>query len=319
MDWLAAIERLRRRWFVRRVRAAAGTQSVAAQAPAHRPAIVGGRYRLDRQLGRGALGTVYLAIDTVARREVAVKLMHRTGSTAKGGPAVDDDTSAREQRAAARLSHPGIVALLDAGGDDHTAWVVSEYAPGVSLARYTQPARRLPEPLVLRVGAQLADALAHAHAHGVVHRDLKPSNVLLELSTGVARLLDFGVARVDDGFRTRTGMTLGTPSYMAPEQLAGAPASAATDTYALGVMLFELLAGRRPHDAATLGELLRAVGSGEAARLQPLCPQLDASAVDAVESLLRRDPARRPADLRAFALQLAGCADRATMASAPRP
>lgn len=314
MTWRAAAAKLGGAWFAR---VAAAAPAPATSSPATGLTAVdglalraGGRYRLQRELGRGAVGTVYLAIDTESARPVAVKLMPRAQAAPQEGVA-PDDASEREWRAARRLKHPGIVALIDAGSDERHFWVVSEYAPGVNLSRYVRPPRLLPEPLVLRIGAQLTAALAHAHAQGVVHRDLKPANVLLELPAGIARLIDFGVARIDDGFATRTGMTLGTPSYMAPEQLAGAPATAATDVYALGVVLFELLSGRRPHVAATLGELLRAVGDGQAARLQPLCPGLDGGAVAAVESMLERNPDRRPSDLIAHSAKLQMLAEAA--------
>jgi len=281
------------------------------------PVVVGGRYRLQQELGRGATGTVYLADDTSCQRLVAVKLIARPPSSASSGDTADP--SVREWRAAQRLQHPGIVAILDAGSDGQRHWMVSEYAPGVSLERYVRPARLLPEALVLRIGAQMASALAHAHAQGIVHRDLKPSNVLLDLPTGTARILDFGVARIDDGSNTRTGMTLGTPAYMAPEQLAGAAASRATDIYAMGVMLFELLAGRRPHVAASLGELLRAVGAGEPARLGELRPGLEPPVIGAIEALLHRDPTRRMSDLEAVAVELAALADAVQAAGTDAP
>ena len=180
-----------------------------------------------------------------------------------------------------------------------------ERVRGVDLSRYTQRHLLLPETLVLRIGARVAAALAHAHANGIVHRDLKPANVLVNLADGQVKLADFGVARDEDTSATRTGMTLGTPAYMAPEQLAGTPASAASDAYALGVMLFELLAGRRPHQAANLGELLKATASQPPASLARLRPDLPPTVVAAVEQLLATDPAQRPADLTAWSAQVA--------------
>jgi serine/threonine-protein kinase len=172
-----------------------------------------------------------------------------------------------------------------------------ERVRGVDLSRYTQPNRLLPETLVLRIGARLAAALAHAHARGVVHRDLKPANVLVNLAEGQVKLADFGVARLDDARMTRTGLTLGTPSYMAPELLTGAPASRASDAYALGVLLFEMLTGRRPHQASSLGELLHQIAREPATALAALRPDLPAPVLAAIEQLLAPDPARRPADL----------------------
>lgn len=261
------------------------------------PELVAGRYRPGPLLGRGAAGAVFAAEDLRTGTRVALKLVPLRPGTA----AAD---SGREQRAAARLAHPGIAAVLDAGVEAGCAWLASELVGGASLARYTEAVRLLPEPVVLRVGARIAEALAHAHSRGVVHRDLKPSNVKVDVTTGAVKLLDFGVALVDGSAATRTGMTLGTPSYMAPEQLAGAPASPASDAYSLGVLLFELLAGRRPHEAATLGELLREVAGGAPARLDALRPGLPPGVLAAVDELLARDPARRPADLGRFATRL---------------
>jgi serine/threonine protein kinase len=197
------------------------------------------------------------------------------------------------------------------------AWLAMERVRGVDLSRYTQRHLLLPENLVLRIGARVGAALAHAHAQGVVHRDLKPANVLVNLAAGQVKLVDFGVARQEDAALTRTGMTLGTPAYMAPEQLTGAPASPATDTYALGVMLFELLAGRRPHQAATLGDLLQATAQQPPAALSRLRPDLPATVVAAVEQLLAREPADRPANLETWAASVAGLAALMTRLLAP--
>lgn len=269
------------------------------------PPLLAGRYRLGARLGEGASAEVREAVDLRTGNTVAVKLISL--------PLDLPDTQRREwlqrlQREAdlaRRLDHPDIVAVIEAGLQTGGAWLAMERVRGVDLSRYTQRHLLLPETLVLRIGARVGAALAHAHAHGVVHRDLKPANVLVNLADGQVKLADFGVARDQDASATRTGLTLGTPAYMAPEQLAGAPASAASDTYALGVMLFELLAGRRPHQAATLGELLKATASQPPASLAALRPDLPPTVVAVVEQLLARDPAARPADLAAWSAQVA--------------
>ncbi len=182
-------------------------------------------------------------------------------------------------------------------------------AKGAPLSRYVQPARLLPDALVLRLGARMAQALAHAHGQGVVHRDLKPSNVMVDVPSAQVTLLDFGVARIQGSQATRTGMTLGTPSYMAPEQLAGVLASPASDTYSLGVLLFEMMTARRPHLGATLGELLRAMAGTPAADLHLLRPDLPRAVTHAVQLALAPDAARRPADLIRYAARLEELAD----------
>lgn len=269
------------------------------------PPLLAGRYRLGARLGQGASAEVREAVDLRTGNIVAIKLISLPVDLAPVQRKEWLQRLQREADLARRLDHPDIVAVIEAGLQPGGAWLAMERVRGVDLSRYTQRHLLLPETLVLRIAARVAAALAHAHANGIVHRDLKPANVLVNLADGQVKLADFGVARDEDASATRTGMTLGTPAYMAPEQLAGAPASAASDTYALGVMLFELLAGRRPHQAATLGELLKATASQAPAPLARWRPDLPPTVVAAAEQLLARDPADRPADLLAWSAQVA--------------
>ena len=279
--------------------------------------LVNGRYRLGARLGEGGSSRVHEAIDLRTGNTVAVKLIHLpTGLTAEQRQEWIERLH-REATLARRLEHPDIVAVYEAGLQGQLAWLAMERVRGVDLHRYTQPQRLLPENLVLRIGARVGAALAHAHAHGVVHRDLKPANVIVNLAADQVKLADFGVARDTDASHTRTGLSLGTPAYMAPEQLAGAPASAASDAYALGVMLFELLAGRRPHQADTLGALLQAMAHERPADLATLRPDLPAPAVAAVVRLLATRPDARPTDLEAWARHVAALAALMTRMLAP--
>lgn len=272
------------------------------------PPLLGGRYRLGAAIAEGASAEVLEAIDLRTGGAVAVKLLHLPAELSPEQRQEWLQRLQREATLARRLEHPDIVAIYEAGLGDGKAWLAMERVRGVDLGRYTQRHRLLPETLVLRIGVRVAAALAHAHAQGVVHRDLKPANVLVNLGAGQVKLADFGVARADDAQHTRTGMTLGTPAYMAPEQLAGEPATPASDAYALGVMLFELLTGRRPHQAATLGELLKATVSEPPARLGELRPDLPTTVVALIEQLLAHDPAQRPPDLAAWSAQMAALA-----------
>lgn len=285
-------------------------RAVATPAPAAitGPSLLAGRYRLGARLGSGAVADVHQAIDLRTGGKVAVKLIALPDDLP---PSQRQDWIARLQREAdlgRRLQHPNIVAVFEAGITRHHAWMAMERVHGVDLSRYVQPMRLLPEAIVLHIGARVASALAHAHANGVVHRDLKPANVLVNLGTDQVKLADFGVARLDDAQLTRTGMTLGTPSYMAPELLAGAAADGASDAYALGVVLFELLAGRRPHQGDTLGELLKVIAREPPAALAVLRPDLPKPVVVAVEQLLAREPGQRPNDLAAWASQISALA-----------
>lgn len=265
----------------------------------HAPAL--GPYRLLRPIGRGAMGTVHLAVDRRSGRAVAVKTLPLGGDPAEAERAQWRQRFAAEVEAAQRLAHPDIAAVYAAGEQGDTAWLAMELLRGCELTRYTRAPRLLPEVVVLSLGERLARALAHAHAHGVVHRDLKPGNVMLDLPAGGVKLTDFGVAALVDASRTRTGVVLGTPLYMAPEQLAGASADARSDLYALGVLLYELLAGERPHEHASLGELLRQVAQQPAPDLRALRPELDAEVAVLVGRCLDKRPASRPADAAALA------------------
>jgi len=248
---------------------------------------------IRRQIGSGASATVYLAEHLGTGEWVALKLMHQAGDLSDDERADLRQRFQQEAQTARRLNHPGIVRILDAGDDAGRMWVAMEPVPGCTLLRYTEKARLLPPPFAVDIAQRLAEALAHAHDAGVVHRDLKPSNVLVDLPTGIVKLSDFGIARLDDGARTRTGVMLGTPGYMAPEQLAGAAADARADLYALGVLSFELLTGRRPHESHSMGEFLRAVMADPAPDLRRHWPGAPADLAMLLAALLAKSPADR--------------------------
>ncbi|HOW49712.1 MAG TPA: serine/threonine-protein kinase [Rubrivivax sp.] len=273
---------------------------IRAAAPAPGEALPGfGPYQALRLIGRGASSVVYAAAHRGSGAAVALKVLSAQAE-GDGG----DDAHRRfldQARIGARLAHPDIAAVHEAGRQRGCAWLAMELLPGCELTRYTRAPRLLPDALVLQIGERLARALAHAHARGVVHRDLKPANVMLDLPAGTLKLTDFGIAGLADASRTRTGVVLGTPLYMAPEQLAGAPADARSDLYALGVLLYELLGGRRPHEHASLGELLRQVAQQPAPDLRTLRPGLDDAAAELVARCLHKQPSSRPADAAALA------------------
>ena len=257
------------------------------------PRVVAG-WQLLRLLGEGSHGSVHLAQRPGRPGVVALKLV----------PLAPHDDAARGafRRSAAvahALVHPGIVRLLDAGIAGPLGWLAMEAAPGVELERYTRPARRLPEPLALRAALRVAQALAYAHGRGVVHRDLKPANVLVHWPGDSLKLVDLGLARAADAAQTATGIVPGTPAYMAPELLAGGLPGPPGDLYALGAMLFQLLAGRLPFEAPTMGELLRRAATEPAPDLARLCPALPPALCALVARLLAKAPADRPPDAQA--------------------
>jgi serine/threonine-protein kinase len=266
------------------------------------PAQAIGRYRLVRRVGSGATGEVFLASDDSRGREVALKLHRPPGES--GLPAFMQRFDA-EVRVLAALRHPDIVEILDSGHWRGRPWLATAWLPGHELTRYTSPARLLPETIALEVAERVARALAHAHRQGVLHRDVKPANVRIHLTAGRVTLTDFGIARLGDAAQTDTGVVPGTPAYMAPEQLAGAPPDAGADVYGLGVTLFQLLAGHLPCETPSMGELLRRSAREPAPDLRELRPALPPALARLVARLIARERSRRERDAAAVAEALA--------------
>lgn len=297
----------------------------AAGAPSHaRPAtprdeLVLGRFRLIEPLGSGGHGTVWEAYDERLQRTVALKRI----ACAHDAKHDDHRRIDREALAAARLSHPAIVAFHEALSDHDAYYLVSEIVRGASLAkRYA--AARLRDRELIAIGVALADALAHAHARGVIHRDVKPQNVIIAVDaseTGAhAKLTDFGVAQIaGEQPLTRTGDVVGTLAYMAPEQADGRQASPATDLYALALTLYEGFAGENPLRGATAVATVKRLSEG----ISPLAekrPDLPRRLVRAIDRALSIDPAERGSlgDLRdALASLAGGAARRATTLRQP--
>src|SRR4051812_34624367 len=220
--------------------------------------LVLGRYRLGERLGAGGFGTVYAAVDERLRREVAVKVI-------PGGDGWNRSRGQREALAAARLDHPGVVGVYDAGEDGRARYLVSELVHGETLDRLSA-AGVLSDRDVLRIGLALCSALEHAHERGVVHRDVKPQNVIVpdapRSAAGVAKLADFGIAHLaGDEPLTRTGDIVGTLAYMAPEQAAGERVDERADLYSLALVLYEALAGSNPVRAGSPAATARRVGT----------------------------------------------------------
>jgi eukaryotic-like serine/threonine-protein kinase len=255
-----------------------------------------GPLRIERPIARGASAVLYLATDVDTLVPVAVKALCLPDA-AHEDPAVAESFLDQARRAS-DLQHPHIVRVYGGGQVRGVAFVAMEFLPGSSLARWTAAGRRLPEAAVLEIAAQLAEALAHAHRQGIVHRDVKPANVIYDPAVRRAVLTDFGLARAPDAQATRSGQLLGSPAYMAPELLAGAAPDARSDLYALGVLCYELLAGRPPFEAAGMGALLRAIANDAPPPLALLRPELEAAtALDALLApLLAKAPDERAAD-----------------------
>ncbi len=273
-------------------------ETARVEAPEGR--MVLGRYRLQRRLGAGGFGVVWLGRDEHLQRDVAVKVMARDEEAESG-------RASREARAAARLNHPGIVALYELAEDEHDAYLVSELVPGRTMAELVSE-NALSDRDVARIGSALCDALAHAHARGVIHRDVKPGNVMVidepAAGAGFAKLADFGVAHMASGDPlTRTGDVVGTLAYMAPEQAEGARATPACDVYSLALSLYEAWTGENPVRGggalATARRLGRPLPSLDHRR-----PDLPGVLCDVIDDALDPDPEVRP-DPTEFAADLA--------------
>jgi serine/threonine-protein kinase len=266
--------------------------------------LLGHRYRLFAPIASGGMGTVWRAEDTVLHRSVAVKVLSE-------GLAADDRFVERfrlEARAAAGLSHPNVAGVFDYGEDDRTQtpFIVMELLDGETLADRLHRTGPLPAEEAARIAALAADALETAHASGVVHRDVKPGNIMLT-ARGDVKVMDFGIAAAAWATPlTATGTTMGTATYISPEQASGDRSTPASDVYSLGVVLFEMLTGRPPFVAGSPVAVASAHVHQAPPSLVTMRPDLPASLVRAVEQALAKDPADRPASAAAFAAMLRG-------------
>jgi serine/threonine-protein kinase len=249
-----------------------------------------GHYRLERELGRGAMAVVYLARDEKLGRKVAVKALSLTDEF-QGEALEEAQTRFRQEaEAAARLNHPNIVTIYEAGEDHDLAYIVMDYVEGESLEYYTDPDELLTVWEVLDIGAQVAEALDYAHEKQVVHRDVKPGNIIYDRETGAVKVTDFGIACLTDSSRTRTGTVLGTPSYMSPEQAAGKKLDGRSDLFSLGVMLYQLLTGRLPFVGDSFANLIYRITTQKHPALKKARPSLNASVSRIINRALQKDP-----------------------------
>jgi serine/threonine protein kinase len=267
------------------------------------PERIGG-YEVLGLAGSGAMGRVYLAHDAQLGRRVAVKVMN----PAKARDAVARRRFIRESRAAAAVEHPHVMTIHQVGEDRGLPFIVMQYLQGRTLAAVQHAGERLSLGDVLRIGREIAEGLAAAHACGLVHRDIKPANIFLAGRGQSVRIIDFGLARdigTESSQVTVDGAIVGTPAYMPPERIGSEDLDTRSDLFGLGVILYELLAGRLPFEGPTMVAMLAAISRGQPLPLAEAAPQVPAAVTSLVMRLIAHDKADRPADALAVAAEIA--------------
>jgi eukaryotic-like serine/threonine-protein kinase len=266
-----------------------------------------GRYKILKEIGRGAMGVVYLGKDPTIQRFVAIKTMRLDQ--------IDDADKLQEVKARffreaesnGRLSHHNIVTVFDAGEEQDLGYIAMEVLEGTTLTHWSRKPNLLAPDKLTAILAAVAEALDYAHQQGVVHRDIKPANIMLTKDE-VVKVMDFGIAKMATSSRTHTDIVLGTPTYMSPEQIAGKKVDGRSDIFSLGVVLFELLTGRPPFTSDNVSALLFAIAHSPHPALSALRPDLPVRMQDVVSRALQKDPVHRYRRAAEFAQALRSCA-----------
>ncbi|WP_242634415.1 serine/threonine-protein kinase [Marinobacter salicampi] len=270
-----------------------------------------GRYQVERELGRGAMGVVYLGKDPRIARTVAIKTF--SYSQFEGAELADLKARFfREAEAAGRLNHPDIVTVYDVGEEADLAFIAMDYASGKPLSAFSKPKGLLPLPVVLDLMARVAEALDYAHSQKIVHRDIKPGNIIFNPKSGDMKITDFGIARITDDSATRTGSIMGSPLYMSPEQLKGQKVTGASDIYSLGVTLYRLLSGQTPFQGDSLANLTYQVLNKRPRSVREFQPDVPDAAVRIINKAIQREPGKRFASAGEMAQALRRAAARHT-------
>ncbi len=251
-----------------------------------------GRYKIERELGRGAMGVVYLGNDPKINRKVAIKTLDYT-QFSKSELKTVKSRFFREAEAAGRLSHNNIVTVYDVGEETDFAFIAMDYVEGVPLSDFTQKTQLLSVREVYRILQVVAQALNYAHEQNIVHRDIKPGNIMYNPQDQQIKITDFGIARITDSVKTRTGSFMGSPSYMAPEQMTGSSVDGQADLYSLGVSMYQLLTGSLPFDADSIGNLAYKITNEKHKPIRDIRPDLPASATRIVNKALQKKKEKR--------------------------
>ncbi len=252
-----------------------------------------GRYQVEKELGKGAMGVVYLGKDPKIGRVVAIKTLALAKEFEADELAEVRERFFREAETAGRLAHQNIVTIYDAGEEGDLAYIAMELLKGGDLVPFTKPDALLGVERVVSIIARTADALGYAHKQGVVHRDIKPANIMYHLESDTVKVTDFGIARLTDSSKTKTGMVLGTPSYMSPEQLAGSRIDGRSDLFSLAVSLYQMLCGRLPFEGESMGRLMYRISSEPPTDILSINPAIPAQIVAFLDQAMEKDPDNR--------------------------
>jgi len=267
-----------------------------------------GRYEIEKELGKGAMGVVYLGKDPKISRIVAIKTMALSQEFEADEL---EDVKARffrEAETAGRLNHPNIVTMYDAGEEHDLAYIAMEFLKGKDLVAYAKPDNLLPLPKVLSIIARVADALSYAHGLNVVHRDIKPANIMYDVESDTVKVTDFGIARITDSSKTKTGMVLGTPSFMSPEQLSGAKIEGHSDLFSLGVSLYQLVCGKLPFEGDSMAQLMFKIANEPHADILEINPNVPPCVVAIINKALAKKVEDRYENGAAMAEAIRQCA-----------
>ena len=266
-----------------------------------------GRYRIDKELGRGAMGMVYLGVDPKIARTVAIKTLALNDEFADDQLEDIRKRFFTEAEAAGRLNHPNIVTIYDAGEEHDLAYIAMDYIEGDSLDMYTNENNLLSIKEVFDIGIAVAEALDYAHQKNVVHRDIKPSNIIYNPKSGTLKVADFGVACLTDTSKTRTGTILGSPSYMSPEQLSGKKVDGRSDLFSLGITLYQLFTGELPFKADSMAALAYKITNDKPKGIRRIRSDLPHCLSRVINKSLEKTPKQRYANGNAFAEALRRC------------
>jgi eukaryotic-like serine/threonine-protein kinase len=267
-----------------------------------------GRYQVEKELGKGAMGVVYLGKDPKIGRVVAIKTMALSQEFEADELEDVKQRFFREAETAGRLNHPNIVTIYDAGEEHDLAYIAMEFLKGKDLVPQTKQGALLSLPKTLSIVARVAEALSYAHLQSVVHRDIKPANIMYDPQSDSVKVTDFGIARITDSSKTKTGMVLGTPSYMSPEQLAGKKIDGQSDLFSLGVTLYQLSCGSLPFQGDSMTQLMYKIANEPPIDILGVNPALPECVVEIINKALAKNVAERYQSGEEFAQAVRACA-----------